>query len=310
MRLGVSGVVVPHRIDEVTGAHVAELRDHGFAGFATRFWDAPFTVSTERANRVRALFEAGGVTITQATGYWQPLIHPDEAQRAAGVRVLCEAIRVAGDLGATAVLTGPGTLNPRSSDLPDEQRRWGAWWPDRHNHGPAPVGRLIRSLREAAVAAERHGVLISLECHVASTIESPECARDVVEAVGSPLVKINVDPVNFVGTIAEYFDTTARVNHIFDVLDPYIISGDAKDVALEDPAVVHLREAPVGAGSFDFDTFLTRFERICPDGFLHLEHFPLDDALRGQAFLRDRAARLGIAIAGGTPVAAHPEPSG
>ena len=112
--------------------------------------------------------------------------------------------------------------------------------------------------------------------------------------------------MNFIGTIAEYFDITARVNHIFDVLDPYIISGDAKDVALDDPAVVHLKEAPVGAGTFDFDTFLTRFARICPDGFLHLEHFPLDDALRGQAVLRERAAHLGIAITGGAPVAAFP----
>jgi sugar phosphate isomerase/epimerase len=298
MHLGVSGVVIPHRIDEVTADHVASVREHGFTGFATRFWDHPFTVTSERAKRVRALFEAGGVTVTQATGYWQPLIHPGGTERAEAVRVLCEAIRVAGDLGATAVLTGPGTLNPRSADLPDEQRRWGAWWPHRDNHGPAPVERLVRSLREAAVAAERHGVLISLECHVASTIESPECARDIVEAVGSPLVKINVDPVNFVGTIPEYFDTTARLNHIFDVLDPYIISGDAKDVALDDPAVVHLKETPVGDGSLDFDTFLTRFARTCPDGFLHLEHFPLDDALRGQAFLRDRAAGLGIEISG------------
>ena len=304
MRLGVSGVVIPHRIDEVTSAHVTKLREHGFAGFATRFWDHPFTVSTEQARRVRGLFEAAGVAITQATGYWQPLIHPDEVRRGTGVRVLCEAIRVARDLGATAVLTGPGTLNPRSAGLPDEQRRWGAWWPDRHNHGPAPVERLIHSLREASVTAERHGVLISLECHVASTIESPECARQIVEAVGSPSVKINIDPVNFVGTIAEYFDTTARVNHIFDVLDPYIVSGDAKDIVLEDPAVVHLKEAPVGTGTFDFDCFLTRFARICPDGFLHLEHFPLDDALRGQAFLRERAAGLGIAVTAAAPVGA------
>ncbi len=296
MRLGVSGVIVPHRIDAVEASHVAELREAGFSGFATRFWDDPFTVSRERAARVRKLFEDGGVTVTQATGWWQPLIADDEDRRQRAVRTLCEAIRLAADLGARAVLTGPGTLNPRSINLPDELRRTGAWWPDRRNHGAEAVDRLVRSLREAAVAAESHEVMISLECHVACTLDSPERARQVVEEVGSRLVNINIDPVNFVGTIPELYDNTRRIDHIFDVLDPFIVSGDVKDIVLEDPVVVHLKEAPVGDGVLDLGAVLRRFERICPDGFLHLEHFPLADALRGQRHLRAVAASLGIEV--------------
>jgi sugar phosphate isomerase/epimerase len=296
MRLGVSGVIIPHRIDEVDAAAVARVRAAGFSGFATRFWDHPRTVTSERAARVRRLFADGGVVVTQATGYWQPLIHPDESARRAAVATLREAIRLAADLGARAVLTGPGTLNPRAAALPDDQRRWGAWWPDRANHGPAAVDRLVTSLREALPAAEHHHVLISLECHVISTLDSPEQARAVVEAVGSPLVTINIDPVNFIGTVPEYYAMTDRLNHIFDVLDPYIVSGDAKDLLLDDPVVVHLKEMPAGEGALDFATMLRRFERVCPDGYLHLEHFPLEEALRGQRFIRQQAAALGITI--------------
>jgi sugar phosphate isomerase/epimerase len=296
MRLGVSGVIVPHRVDEVEARHVAAVRAAGFSGFATRFWDHPGTVTPARARRVRDLFAAGGVTITQATGYWQPLIHPEPPARAAAVATLREAIRLAADLGARAVLTGPGTLNPRAAALPDDQRRWGAWWPDRANHGPAAIDRLVASLREALPAAETHGVLISLECHVLSTLESPEVARQVVEAVGSPLVTINIDPVNFVDTVPRYWANAGRLNEIYDLLDPYIVSGDAKDILLDDPVVVHLKEMPAGDGALDWPTALRRFERACPDGFLHLEHFPLDAALRGQRFIRQQAAALGIAI--------------
>lgn len=296
MRLGVSGVIVPHRIDEVDAESVGQVRAAGFSGFATRFWDDPRQVSRERAVRVRRLFEEAGVTVTQATGYWQPLIHPDDSARREAVRVLGEAIRVAAALGARAVLTGPGTLNPRAAALPDDQRRWGAWWPARANHGPAAVERLVQSLREAVPAAEQFGILISLECHVISTIDSPERAREVVQGVGSPLVRINIDPINFIGSVPEYHDTTARLNHIFDVLDPYIVSGDAKDILLDDPVVVHLKETPAGEGELDYATFLRRFEAVCPDGFLHLEHFPLPEALRGQRFIREQAARLGIDI--------------
>ena len=296
MRLGVSGVIVPHRIDEVDGEAVGRVREAGFSGFATRFWDDPRTVSDERAARVRRLFEDAGVVVTQATGYWQPLIHPDDAARREAVRTLQAAIRVAAALGARAVLTGPGTLNARAAALPDEERRWGAWWPDRANHGPAAVERLVASLREAVAAAEQHNVLISLECHVISTLDSPERARTVVEAVGSPLLTINIEPINFIGSVPEYYDNIACLNHIFDVLDPYIVSGDAKDILLDAPVVVHLKEVPAGEGALDYATFLRRFEAVCPDGFLHLEHFPLPEALRGQQFIRRQAAGLGITI--------------
>lgn len=296
MRLGVSGVIIPHRIAEVEANAVAAVRAAGFSGFATRFWDDPRTIGREQARRVRDLFADGGVVVTQATGYWQPLIHPEPAARDAAVKTLQAAIRLAADLGAQAVLTGPGTLNARAAALPDDQRRWGAWWPDRANHGPAAVERLIRSLREAVKTAEEHGCGLSLECHVISTIDSPECARMVVEAVDSPLVRINIDPVNFIDTVPRYYANDARLNEIFDLLDPYIVSGDAKDIVLDDPVVVHLKETPAGEGSLDYDLFLRRFERICPDGYLHLEHFPLEEARRGQRFIRDRAAALGITI--------------
>jgi sugar phosphate isomerase/epimerase len=296
MRLGVSGVIVPHRIDEVRAEHVDEVRAAGFSGFATRFWDAPRTVTPTRARRVGRLFADGGVVVTQATGYWQPLIHPDLATRRTAVATLREALRVAADLGARAVLTGPGTLNARAAALPDDQRRWGAWWPDHANHGQAAVERLIASLRAALSAAEEHGVMISLECHVLSTIDSPERAREIVEAVGSPLLTINIDPINFIGTVPEYYANGARLNYIFDTLDPYIVGGDAKDILLDDPVVVHLKETPAGDGTLDYATFLRRFEQACPDGFLHLEHFPLPEALRGQRFIRDLAAAMGIAI--------------
>ena len=48
----------------------------------------------------------------QTTGYWQCLIHPDETERKKAVRTVQEALRVAGDIGARGIDTGPGSMNP------------------------------------------------------------------------------------------------------------------------------------------------------------------------------------------------------
>ncbi|MFZ6029266.1 MAG: sugar phosphate isomerase/epimerase family protein [Chloroflexota bacterium] len=291
-----SGIIVENRVKEVTEHSVKQLRRAGFCGFATRFWDHPDTLTREDCQRVAQIFRDCGVEITQATGYWQPLIHCDENIRKEAVRVLKQAIKIASCLGATAILTGPGTMNPRTCCLPAEEKRWGAWWPDKGNHGPLAIERLLKSLREALLVAEDLNVIISLECHVISTLCSPEVARQIVQELDSPFCKINIDPVNFIGTVDEYYNNTERLHHIFNVLDPFIISGDIKDIYLEDPVVVHLRERSIGEGCLDIATFLKRFENICPEGYLHIEHVPLEQAINGQAIIRQKAQELQIRI--------------
>jgi len=112
MRLGMSGAFLPRNMDDFTPEMATKVKALGFSGVFTRFGENdPFETTPAKCHRVRDLLADHGLRIYQATGYWQPLIHPDEAGRRQAVRVLQQALKIAGDLGARGIDTGPGSLN-------------------------------------------------------------------------------------------------------------------------------------------------------------------------------------------------------
>src|SRR5207244_10974582 len=132
---------------------------------------------------------------------------------------LQEAVRVAADRGAPTVICGPGSHN-----------RHGLYWPHPDNHAPEAREQLVAGLREAAKAAEHHGVAIALEPHVATALDTPERAREVVDAVGSSGVRVNLDPVNFVGDLRMLWDADALLDRVFASLADVPGPGHVTDV--------------------------------------------------------------------------------
>ncbi|MGH2356079.1 MAG: sugar phosphate isomerase/epimerase family protein, partial [Chloroflexota bacterium] len=150
----------------------------------------------------------------------------------------------------------------------------GNYYPHRENHTPATADRLIDSLRQVCAAAEREGVTIGLECHVITTLESPEKVRQIIDAVGSPALRYNADPVNFVSSFRDAYDTTSVLRRVFDQLGRYVISAHVKDVCLGNRLVVHIDECAPGEGIFDLLTFMQLYEQHHPDGYALIEHLP------------------------------------
>ena len=87
MRFGVSGDLIPDDMDAITPALAARVRALGFSGIFSRFRaNDPHATTRERCARARAVLEDADLAMYQCTGYWQCLIHPDEAPRRAEVR--------------------------------------------------------------------------------------------------------------------------------------------------------------------------------------------------------------------------------
>jgi len=287
MRLGLAGGHLPYDPRRVDATLAATLRQLGFSGTLVHFgYDSglgPAEIDRGACRHARDVLAAHAIRIVHSWGFAPTLVHPDEDVRRAEVARLRDALALAAELGADAVLTGAGSNNPR-----------GGYWPHRENHSAGARDRLVRSLREAAQAAEELGLAIALECHVTTTLDSPERVREILESVGSPAVRVNLDPVNFVGDLPTLWDSGPLVDRVFAALGEFAVSGHVKDVVPEDDLVVHLSEALVGEGEFDLRRYLTRFERELPDAWLFVEHLPENLVPRAKSTLDGLLAELGI----------------
>ena len=53
------------------------------------------------------------------------------------------------------------------------------------------------SLKQVCAAAEEYGVLLAVEGHVLSILDTPGRVVELIDAVGSDALRFNMDPVNF-----------------------------------------------------------------------------------------------------------------
>lgn len=285
MRFGMSGCFLPEDMNALTAETCRRVRSLGFSGIFTRFRaNSPHDTPRHAAQRVRDLLAGEGVRLFQVTGYWQNLVTPDEAARREAVRTLQAALRLAGWLGARAIDTGPGSMNPA-----------GPWCPHPGNWGAGPRERLVRSLRECAKAAEDAGVLLCLEGHQVVTLENAQITRDVIDAVGSPFVRSDFDSANWI-TLQTVFDTAPALEAMFDVLGDRIVSCHAKDVWPENRLSVHLQDGCCGRGWVHFPTLFRRMEALSSDYPVIAEGNSTEELPEVAALFHRTAAELGIRI--------------
>ena len=277
---------MPNNLADVTEATMTRIREHGFTGTAARFFE-PLSATKETVARLRDIMETGGVDACQAVAAHPDLLAESPVVRREGVRAMQHMCQVTQWLGAGNLYVRPGSRNPA-----------GSWYPHPDNFTTEAFSTLVDSLKQVCAAAEEYGVMLAVEGHTLSILDTPERIHNLIETVGSPTLRFNADPVNFVSSLREAYDTTTMIDRMFDVLGPYTICGHDKDFYVQDRLVLHLEEAAVGEGLLDQATFLRRFEESCPDGYVQIEHLPDDKIPAAREALFTTGIEAGISWKG------------
>lgn len=274
----------PYDWRTMTVEEAQQVRQTGYKGLSI-FFDTPLEADDAAVKRLRDVLRAADLEAAQANGRYEALVNPDDALRALGVRALSALCRIGRRLDAHSVYVRPGGLNPN-----------GHWYAHRDNHTQATFDRLVESLRLVSAVAESEGVTLAVEGHVLSVLDTPERVADLLDAVGSPALRFNLDPVNFIGTVRDVHDTSRILNALFDQLGSRTVATHAKDCALRDALVVHIDEVIPGQGTLDYALYLRRFAQVCPDGYVFIEHLPPESVPAARAFVTAEAARLGLPL--------------
>lgn len=282
MRFGYSAWAMPRlAVDE----QIALVREVGYAGIElvsspTGSLDAQRVDVAER-RRIRRLLDDAGLALPSIAAHGD-LLEPDPQTRGANLSRVQAGIDLAADLAGGE---GPPCVVTMGYGRPQEyeaQREAIA-------EGFATLGRY----------AERRGVVVALEPHVGQAFDLPERVAWLMERVGSPQVRLNLDNSHFevMGCdLATYIP----------LLAPYAVHTHVKDQRGRSPQ--HQFLVP-GEGDFDYSRYLREMARAGYGGFITVEisvmvqgrpdYDPRVTAGRAFATLARAAAEAGLPLAHG-----------
>ena len=265
-------------------AYAQRWRNLGFSS-TTVFIHKPLESEPRDVLPIHLACEAARLAVNQANGWYECLVNPDDTRRAEGIQGMQALCRYGVILQAHSIYMRPGSINPN-----------GHWWAHPGNDTPATFDRLVDSIRQVCKTAESEGVQVAVEGHVLTTLNTPQRVRDLFDAVASPALKFNLDPVNFMGTVQDVHNTARIINTMFDLLGSQVVCAHGKDCAIAEAFTMQIHEVVIGTGTLKYELFLQRFMQTCPDKDFLIEHLPLEKIPQAREALNKVAERLNISL--------------
>lgn len=227
----------------------------------------PDEIPEAAAASVAAAAAATGVAIAAVSGTYN-MIHPDLAVRFDGLRRLAVLASACAAIGTGTITLCTGTRDP------DDQ-----WRHHPDNDRPDAWEDLVTEMEKAAAIAERFDVDLGIEPELANVVSSAARAERLIAEVGSPRLKIVLDPAN-----------------LFDVAAADVRRGLVEDAVARlgaRIAMAHAKDrrpdgafAAAGRGVVDFPHFVATLAAAGFDGPLVTHGLDAGEAADVAAFLR------------------------
>ena len=210
---------------------------------------APGMLTPGYGKYIRKVFEKNDVDIA-VLGCYLNLADPDE-ERLKVIKSKYEAsIRFASYIGAGMVGTETGAPNSEYKSCPECRSE-------------EALESFVRGLKDVVLCAEKFGVIVAIEPVAKHIVWNADRARQVLDTIGSPNLKIIFDPVNLLDE-TNYEEREEIFAHTMEILGPDIVMLHLKDFVLEDGK---LKSVGCGLGEMNYENILRFIKAEKP--FIH-----------------------------------------
>jgi sugar phosphate isomerase/epimerase len=226
------------------------------------------------AKYTRRVFEGQGLDVA-VLGCYLNLAHPDPEKLREIQSRYYGHLRVASLLGAGVVGTETGAPNAQ-------------YKMDANTHSEEALDTFIRGLAPVVERAEKYGVTMAIEPVWKHIVYSPDRAVKVLEAIGSPNLRIIFDPVNLL--------------YPGNLDDRGKVIGEAMEKLCDRIAVVHLKDCvpdgddlksiAAGTGVMDYTEILKFIKARKPYIHTTLENTTDENAVSSRMYLQEMYDRL------------------
>ncbi len=257
------------------------IKADGFAGVLTdyAFADArfdPLAPDWKAAEKIAGAFDRQGIRIVGVFGYVN-VVDPDPAKRKRGAARMETLLKNWKRLGCPNVSTETGTFNPKSE-----------WMDAPENTTEQGYLQCRAALEKLARLAEKTGAVVSIEPYWRNIIDSIERAERLFREVGSPALRLVMDPCNYFRK-EDLPRMQPMLKEMFRRLGPRIELAHAKDVKAS-PDGTDLPAS--GLGVLDYPLYLRLLAGLDREMHLVLEHLALDDVPRARDFVLGRLDKI------------------
>lgn len=202
--------------------------------------------------------------------------HPDAEHRHTGLRRLRVLAEACAAMGTTFLHICTGTRNRESM-----------WRRHPDNGTPEAWRDMLACIRAATDIARQSNVVLAFEPEVNNIVDSARKARQLMDEVGSPHLKVTMDPANIFhkGDLARMTDV---LEEAFSLLGKDVVLAHAKDLDRDGDA----GHKAAGEGLLDYPLYLRLLRDHRFTGPLLLHGLTRAQVPGCVAFLRDKLARL------------------
>jgi len=234
VKLGVRAIIFTrdHPVEQATRL----IADHGLDGVQVPTWYQEYEEYNSRhpamdpgafpddvVRTIVGAFRSAGLD-TWAMDAYNNLSAADDELRGGAVESMRRSIEAAPHFGCDTIVTESGRRDVGGFE------------------------RCVESFREIMPPAEESGVTVCVEPSYAQTVPSSWTMRGLIEEVGSPNLKVLLDPANIL-----CYDATGRP---FEVLGDDIVLTHAKDCTVDEKGMPSFPSA--GEGQVDWHLFVER----------------------------------------------------
>ena len=237
----------------------------------------PDVIDSDVARQVAEAVDRLDVANVAVSGTYN-MIHPDREVRVDGHRRLEVLAARARDMSTGLITLCTGTRDPNDQ-----------WKEHSDNNTPEAWRDLLEAMETAIEIADRYDVDLGIEPELANVVNSAVKARRLIDELGSPRVKIILDPANLFEVVTGN-EQRDIVSAAIDLLADRIVMAHAKD-RTPDGAF-----ATAGKGILDYVHYLGRLRSVGFDGNLITHGLSAGEAPGVAAFLREQLAAVSVGV--------------
>ncbi len=261
---------------------VKRVRDGGYTSVATGA-DPWHDMPESEMAQVRAALKKYDVEVYEVGGY-RNMLHTNEVERQKNLRHLARCIEAAEKIGCRMVGTISGSRDPQNL-------RADNFAPHPDNWTEATWKILIQGVRQVLKDTAGCKAGLGMEAQVTTNQDGPKAHRRLMDDVGDPRLKVNLDPTNMI-SLSNYYHTTELLHECFDLLGEDIYGCHAKDTfIIPDQQTVHVQEVCPGRGVMDYETYLVLMSRM-----KWARSLPGDQYIEAKAHIEKVAAKVGVKL--------------